>query len=189
MVIKLSENDIGNAIKWIRLGLKEDIIDANGEIVNTLALLGKDVAISVNNRAAQTGTLQSQVTYDVNRYKGKGSVCLYGPNAVFDEFGTGEVGADDPHPSAGKIRFTMPPYSGYITGPIVSKLIGENGRHYWYVPEGNRPSNSYVDANTGRTEGVPSGKQIYTASVEVRKQSKKVATKILNDAIKKYNKE
>lgn len=189
MVIKLSEQNIDNAIRLIRVGLRDDIVDANGEIVFQLASLGKEVAIAVNSSAYQTGVEPSVIKYDVNRFKGKGTVYMHGRNAVFDEFGTGEVGADSPHPSSGKINFTMPPYSGYITGPVVSRLVNENGRHYWNVPAGNRPSNSYVDQDTGYTEGVPAGKQIYTASVEVRKQSKKIASRVLNDAIKKYNKE
>lgn len=186
MVIKLSERSINNAIGWLN-GMKDDIVDVNGQIVSKLCNIGSEKANDVNYMVPSTGAEMSTVYSEYDVFKGKGAVVLQGPNAVFDEFGTGEVGRDNPHPQAGKIRFAMPPYTGYVSGPVVTRLVDEQGRHYWNVPAENRPSNEYVDPDDGKTYGLPSGKQIYSASVEVRKQAKNVAVGLLNDAMKKYN--
>lgn len=186
MVIKLSESSINNAIHWVN-SMKDDITDVNGQIINKLCNIGFEKASNVNYSVDHTGAELSNVYSEYDVFKGKGAVYLQGPNAVFDEFGTGEVGQNNPHPQAGKIRFTMPPYTGYVSGPVVTRLVDEQGRHYWNVPGDNRPSNGYVDPETGLTYGLPSGKQIYSASVEVRKQAKNIAVGLLNDAMKKYN--
>lgn len=186
--MRLSEYDISSLIQKLE-GFEETFNSTAYDIVNKLVDIGGEQAIKFNSIAPKSGTEDNVVLKEGAKIEGSkvtGSVVLYGPNAVFDEFGTGEEGRDNPHPLAGKIRFTMPPYSGYVTGPYVSTHINpDNGRHYWiYKPNGSLPS--YQD--DGYTEGIPSGKQMYNTLQSIRDAKKSVIRECTKETIKEINK-
>lgn len=165
------------------------------DIVNELVEKGAKKAQTLNAQVAKSGLEESVVIpIKANRYWEdgaiRGKVRLKGPHAIFEEFGTGEVGKSDPHPQAGSLSFTVPPYSGYITGSFVSSHINKYGRHYWfYSPMGGKHTrkNGYIHRN-GYTEGIPSGKQMYKTAKYLNEIKTKVASKHLKDSIKEINK-
>lgn len=165
------------------------------DIVNELVEKGSKKATTLNSKAARSGLEQSVVIpVKAQHYWGdgaiRGKVRLKGPHAIFEEFGTGEVGKSDPHPMAGVMNFSVPPYSGYITGSFVSTHINKYGRHYWfYSPMGGKHTrkNGYIHRN-GYTEGIPSGKQMYNTSKYLNSIKGKVVSKHLSGAIKEINK-
>lgn len=191
MAVKLSEYHINSLIKTLK-SINGTIKYNQFNIVTELVEKGVKKAKALDNKAPRSGTERSIVTEkkarlgDDNIIRGK--VILKGPHAIFEEFGTGEVGKSDPHPQAGELSFTVPPfYSGYITGPIVSKLVNHNGRHYWfYQPMGVR-KNPYFQKN-GYTEGIPSGKQMYNTTKYLNNIKHKVVKSHLKEAIKEINK-
>lgn len=183
MIVPLSPAGIKQAIE--KLGfLKSNINLASQEIVKQLVDIGYDTASQINTMAPQSGLEKSQVVKGVTENRTKGYVALTGPSAVYDEFGTGEEGATNPHPMKNN---TSRPLNPYNSGPYVSTHINSQGRHYWfYSPMAGK--NEYYDAKTGYSEGIPSGKQIYNATKEVRARKDDVIKKQLNDAIRIINK-
>lgn len=181
MKLKLSVYDVTRLIN--ELEYLSDTIDTAGEtIVDKLVDAGVEKAKELNAIAPKSG-LGNNYIYGKHAKRGEGGhVVMQGDDAVFDEFGTGEEGASDPHPLAGVINFSMPPYSGYITGPVVSKNINpETGKHFWYYkPMAGKP---YFKED-GYTEGIPSGKQMYNTLQYLRKQKSKIASNEIKDAIK-----
>lgn len=190
MSVKLSEYHINSLIKKLE-NVDRDMREAKYDIVNELASEGEQVATVLNAAAVRSGKTESQITHErglrnkeENRIRAQ--VKMQGPHAIFEEFGTGEVGKTDPHPKSDSMSFTAGPYSGYITGPFVSSHINKYGRHYWF----NRPMRGQNDyfAENGYTEGIPSGKQMYKTARHLDKIKYEVATKHLNEFIKELNK-
>jgi hypothetical protein len=192
--VKLSEYHINSLIKTLN-SMSKTIGFKQYDIVNELVEKGAKKATALNNKAAKSGLEESVVIpIKAQRYwEGnvvRGKVRLKGPHAIFEEFGTGEVGKSDPHPKAGVMSFSVPPYSGYITGDFVRTHINKYGRHYWfYSPMGGKHTrkNGYIHSN-GYTEGIPSGKQMYNTGKYLNSIKGKVVSKHLKGAIKEINK-
>lgn len=162
--------------------IKDQINNMATDITDTLVEKGTAKATELNNNAPQSGVEKSKVIKKITKSGLKGYIALTGPNAIYDEFGTGEEGADDGHPLKGS--FGLNPYN---SGPYVSTHINKKtGRHYWfYYPMRGKPyydmyymsskdlslddyKEGYVDKKTGYTEGIPSGKQMYNTSIYLR---------------------
>lgn len=179
MKIRLSKVGIKNAIDTLDF-LKDNITVASEEIVKQLVDVGFKTANSINQNAPQSNLTKSEVIAKITESKNKGYVALVGPGAIYDEFGTGEEGASDPHPI--KNNFNLNPYN---SGPYVSTHINQEGRHYWfYSPLRGK---DYYDEESGYTEGIPSGKQIYNASKEVRAKKDKIVKQTLNKVVHDAN--
>ena len=108
-----------------------------------------------------------------------GELALVGKGAVYDEFGTGEEGADNPHPM--KSQFPLNPYnSGYWVSRNINPFTG---RHYWiYEPMSGKP---YFDLYgiPGYTEGVPASMPMYDALLHIRKVKGDIIVDEINNAL------
>lgn len=182
--MRISLNKEGTEGVNILLGkintLKDNLIIAGQESVEELVFKGSSKASVLNASAPQTGVEKSIVLGDSDRtdYGAIGTISLSGPNSIYDEFGVGEEGANDPHPQKSEFSFLNP----YNSGPVVSSHISKNGKHYWfYGPMRGKP---YFDSKTGYTEGVPSGKQMFNTSLYVREIKDDIVKKKVNNAIK-----
>ena len=166
--------------------LKDTLDDICHSSANELVKNGTKNAVMFNALAPKSGLEDNTISGAYDSGSGKGYIKMQGPNAVYDEFGTGEEGKDNPHPLAGVIHFSMPPYYGYVTGPFVREHINPaNGRHYWiYTPNKSLPSYE----PSGYTEGIPAGKQMYSTLEFVQKEKQRTISKVANIALKKYNK-
>ena len=181
MKLQLSVYGITNLINELEY-LEDTLTTTSGLIVDKLVDVGVGKAIELNAAAPKSGTGNNNIYGEYSKQGKGGRVIMQGDDAVFDEFGTGEEGASDPHPLAGTIDFSIPPYSGYITGPVVSRNINPlTGRHYWYyTPMSGKP---YFQQD-GYTEGIPSGKQMYNTLQYLRKEKVKLVKNELRDALK-----
>lgn len=180
MKIRLSKAGIKDAMNKLDF-LKNNITVASEEIVERLVNVGFETANNINQNAPQSNLAKSEVIAKITENKNKGYVALVGPGAIYDEFGTGEEGASNPHPI--KNNFNLNPYN---SGPYVSTHINKEGRHYWfYSPMRGKP---YYDDKSGYTEGIPSGKQIYNASKEVRAKKDEITKQELNNVVRDANK-
>lgn len=179
MEIKLELSPYGIKKLIDKLEFLEDQLNvANEDLVEQLVSKGTQYATSLNASAPQSGVEKSAVIGKVTEKGTKGYVALTGPNAVYDEFGTGEEGLKTYHPLKDVVSPKLNPYN---SGPVVSTHVNKNGRHYWfYKPMANKP---YFERN-GYTEGTPSGKQMYRTAQYLRNEKDKMIKKILNDAIK-----
>lgn len=140
--------DLINYLKYVGTTLEETTCE---NIVERLCNDGKTYASLLNQVAPSGGTEKSTVEKYVSGTSGQ--IYLSGPNAVYDEFGTGEEGALNPHPM--KDMFGLNPYN---SGSFVSSHTDIYGQHFWfYSPMKGHP---YFNEK-GLTYGIPSGKQMY----------------------------
>lgn len=179
MKIQLSEASIKNAIEVVKF-LADNIEIANENIVERMVDEGEQYAGYQNAlMTPAVGKNNSRVvsTKNLGGSKSKGSIALTGTDAVYYEFGTGEEGANHPHPL--KENFGLNPYN---SGPTIK--VNEKGQHYWYIPRGKYIPSQYV-RSTGYTQGVPAGKQMYMTAQHLRSIKRKIIKEELNAAIKK----
>ena len=92
--------------------LGRDLNVAAQEIVRKLCEDGGTKATELNAMAPQSGSTPSTVQTHSRFYHG--DINLVGKNAVYDEFGTGERGAEDGHPLKG--FYGLNPYN---SGPTI----------------------------------------------------------------------
>ena len=162
--------DLIDTLEYTRYTLEEATCN---EIVRRLTEDGGYKAVEYNAMAPQSNPERSTIRFGAEGPKGE--IALEGPGAVYDEFGTGERGADDGHPLKG--FYNLNPYN---SGPFVSTHINKNGRHYWFAP--NWSSDPYMFPN-GYTEGIPAGKQMYNTLLYVRSIKGGIIADEVNKAI------
>lgn len=175
MILRLSDADIDNLLKELEY-VNDSIEVASEDILKRLVYEGGAKAVELNSQAPQTGPEKSTVRLSVS--KNKGEIALTGPNAVYDEFGTGELGADNGHPLKG--NFGLNPYN---SGPFVSTHINSNGRHYWFNPNMWSADAMYFKPN-GYTEGTPAGMQMYRTTNYILDIKDNIINEELNKATK-----
>lgn len=172
--IELTVSDIKNTINDLMF-LKDNIKTANEDIVRELVEAGYEEAVMTNATAPQSGIEPSYVIQRITEHGNAGYVALVGKNAVYDEFGTGEQGASNPHPKKDEASRPLNPYN---SGPTIK--MDKNGHYYWmYKPMANRP----YFTETGYTNGIPAGKQIYNANMYIRKIKNDVIKEKLNESV------
>ena len=166
--INLDTNELNSLIKSLRI-LSDNLKKIPDDISYEIAKQGEEF---LDNQYKSTHTdhtidinsINTMITRKQNGY----SIIAYGEELLYAEFGTGEEGADNPHPL--KSNFNLNPYN---SGPIVSTHINKNGRHYWFY------QNEY-------SEGNPSGKQLFNTCNYLRKNVvKKVMKEKVGEVISK----
>lgn len=142
-------------VKKINLDTKEltSLIQSLRTFSNDLKKLPKDITKEVadigqeflENEYATTRTDQTidinSISTDVIETSNGYSIVASGKDLLYAEFGTGEYGAEDPHPR--KSEFGL---NAYNSGPTI-KVNTKTGRHYWWYQ--------------GYSEGNASGKQMF----------------------------
>lgn len=171
MKIKLSEAHINDAIKKVDF-LIDDIKIATEDMVSDLVDYGSTQASMYNSIAEHTDYNNIPIIesglYDNGT---SGYVSLSGVEAVYDEFGTGEIGAIYPHPWHDNV---VPQLNAYNSGPFVSRHVDKNGNHFWFY-------------NKELNYGIPAGKQMYNTARDIRMEKFKAIERNLNGAIKSFN--
>ena len=115
--------------------------------------------------------------------EGKGKkrkVGIYGVQAIYDEFGTGTVGQNNPHPEKGNYDL-----NDYNTGTT----IRENKNYKNATAEGIPPNGLYWTYKyNGRkiyTQGRPAGMHVYKAHNKVKEVMKKIINEKVRDELSK----
>lgn len=180
MKLHLSTYGVTDFIKRIKF-FESDMEDASIAIVNKLVDDGTSIANQLNDLAPKSGEVDNDIIPVHSKVstngKAMGSITMQGENAVYDEFGTGEQGADHPHPL--KNNFNLNPYN---SGPTIF-YNQFAGRYQWfYRPMAGRP---YFTKH-GATEGIPAGKQMYETAQTLKKEKYKIASSIVNEYLEKY---
>lgn len=176
MKVILSEFGINNARDDL-LYLKKTIQHATIIGVKKVMEAGIDKAKDLNAVAPKTGEEENQIYGTSTKDGYSRQVVMSGPNAVYDEFGTGEKGAANPHPL--KSNFGL---NDYNSGPYVSTHINKKGKHYWFYRPMSRIEPRYFK-KTGYTEGTPSGKQMYNTLRYLEKNANKIVKEELNNSL------
>lgn len=127
--------------------------------------------IAENSHDGQKRTPYS--VYSSRRSDGSWSITVSGPQVIYDEYGTGEVGLNNPHPNPG--IYTGGTIQPYLSGPTIK--VDRNGNFYWTFNDGGK---------FHRTHGVPAGAFIYSALMDAADRGvSELACKELNQLIKK----
>ena len=176
MKVKLSDESIRKSIEQLK-NLQEEMDDiALNNIVTKLINEGTKIANEYTIGAPQNNNQESVIVSGLLESGKAGYIALRGPGAVYDEFGTGDEGANDPHPM--KNNFSLNPYN---SGPTIR--LDEFDRHYWiYKPMAGQP---YFD-DDGKTHGIPSGKMIYNTSKHLRSIKDDIIKKEFEGVIKRF---
>lgn len=169
--------EISNKISKLQT-LQDNINVANKDIIKKVVRYGETIAKANYSVSPSTGTARSNVLSKLSTNENNGYIAFQGPQVFYEEFGTGEEGAANPHPM--KSLFQLNPYN---SGPYVSTHVNKkNGKHFWfYSPLAGQP---YFESGTGYTEGTPSGKIMYNTSKDLEKRATEIAKEILEQAIK-----
>lgn len=166
--VKLSTKDIGNLVKTLK-GLSDTIDKEKDNILENVAEEGLNKLNDYYSSLNSTRDVEKPTTYIKKTERGY-SIVATGKDVVYQEFGTGEHGAEDAHPWKGQTDFKL---KGYNTGPKI-KINQKTGRHFWYTPEGKY------------SEGISSGKELYNTIQYLRNTGiKKVTSKKVGDILSK----
>ena len=141
--VKLSTSDIQTLITNLK-SLSNSIHDKQNDIAEEVAKEGLKKLNDYYSSLKSNRDVEKPTTYITKTDNGF-SIVATGKDVVYQEFGTGEHGAEDGHPWKGQTDFKL---NGYNTGPTI-KINKKTGRHFWYTPNGKY------------SEGISSGKELY----------------------------
>lgn len=176
MKLVLSVFSINEARENI-LYLRKTVKDTTKLAVRKVMEAGIDCAKDYNAQAPKTGVDDNQIYGTVSKDGYTTQVVMSGPNAVYDEFGTGERGARKPHPL--KENFGLRPYN---SGPYVSTHVNRRGKHYWFYRPMSTIEPSYFE-KSGYTEGTPAGKQMYNTLRYLEENAKNIVIEEFDNAL------
>ena len=162
--------EVINGLKNGVQGFKETLNTTCSEIVSELLNDGKEYATIANALAPHGGLDHGIVDID----KDDGLLYLKGKNAVYDEFGTGTQGESNPHPMKG--NFDLNPYN---SGPYIFYNQFASAYQWYYRPMAGKP----YFTESGLTEGIPSGKQMYNTLQHIYSIKRDITKKHLDEAM------
>ena len=177
--MELSSNSIKETIKKL-IELQKDLGKADEEIVKQLSDFGlEEIQRNYANTPFKDGN------EDVSFYKTgspkKMSIGVTGSQVLYNEFGTGTEGANNPHPNKGEYGL-----NAYNSG----KTIRQNNKNTSNATENGIPIGGlYWTYNNGGqkvyTQGIPAGKQVYMAAKAIQEEKEKISKKVVGDALSK----
>ena len=176
--VKLSSKDIRACIKKLK-NLRDNIDKVADEIAQELA---QQTAKQIDNNyrslwfAGMSNSGKPLIGFE--KYSNGWRAFARGGSVFYDEFGTGDRGASDGHPLKGS--FGLRPYNSGRTIRKANKSSAEHGITsglYWTYKD--------IAGNIVYTNGVPSGKFMYNASIWLRKNYKKIAKEKVDDVLSK----
>lgn len=177
MEVKLTVQSVDKAIGKLKL-FEEEVCDGIviEKVVKDLLDAGADAAYRFNSIAPKSGVLDNGVSTRIDGNGTAGTIMLYGPNVVYDEFGTGTQGENNPHPMKG--NFNLNPYN---SGPYI--FYNEfSGTYQWYY---RAMAGKPYFSKYGATEGIPAGKMMYNTAKHLNEVKHDIIKTNFNDAIKK----
>ena len=172
--LELSVFSISDMIQ--RLYAFEDNIEvASEDIVAEMVEIGEQLAVEYDAYAPNTGN--NNYTFESDSDGKRGYISMVGPDSVYVEFGTGDVGLNEPHPLHNETSGINP----YNSGPTIK--LDHFDRHYWVYPPMANASQYYLDG--GITHGIPAGCQMYNTSVDLKNTAPDVIKKHLSQAVRR----
>lgn len=177
--IDLSTNSIEKLIEKLQ-EFQKNISNADEKIVDKLSELGLQ---EIQNNYSQTGYKDGNE--DVGFFqvgsKTKRKIGVSGTQVLYNEFGTGTLGAESPHPE--KDNYGLNAYNsgktirknGKSSSNATDRGIPEGALYWTYIKNGQK----YY------TQGIPAGKQVYNAKKVIEEQKEKIIKEVVGDALSK----
>lgn len=174
----LSEEGIGDVIN--RLNTLKKNLDNVGEAISKE--LGEKTAEQIEHFYNQKGfesTNEKPLITTVKYDKGYKAIAR-STGVIYEEFGTGDVGAKHGHPWKGD--YGLNPYN---SGPTIrsTDLLSKEFKKNLGIKEGKYWT--YSDGGLVYTQGNPAGKFMYYSDIWLRNNYKKIAKEKVDDVISK----
>lgn len=180
MKIQLSTRSINEAIKKLQI-FETTLKELDNDIVVALSEFVEDeINKNYQNTPFRDGNDSYNVISEISDNKAK--VYATGTQVLYDEFGTGEVGKNSPHPLKGSITGLKDYNSGKTirvnhssTSTAAIKGIPVDGKYWTYKDESGKHY----------TQGIPAGLQVFNASIALRNKKTAIIKKVIGDALSK----
>lgn len=175
--IELGHDSVQNAITKLQ-NLKKDLGKLQEEIPKELA---KQTSDKIKKFYMSSSTTGESPGFGVTQKGTMFSAYITGPSVTYEEFGTGDVGAKNPHPNKGE--YGLRPYNSGPTIRSTEKLTPEyqaekgleNGLYWTYKKNGEKVY----------TQGIPAGRFMYNASIWLKDNHKKIVKQKVDDVLSK----
>lgn len=176
--VSLSSNSIKDAIKKLNKAKKE-LAKVDDELAKELAEQTKDKIVSYYSKKGFSSS--DTPTIGVVKYSKGYKAFIRGRNVIYEEFGTGDIGAKNGHPWKGD--YGLNPYNSGATIRSTNNLSPEfqeeqglqDGLYWTYTENGEKVF----------TQGIPAGKFMYNADIWLRDNYKRIAKKKVDDVLSK----
>ena len=173
--------------KIIRLELTEADIDRAIKTLEENEKIMYDIAKAVVKDASEYGLKQMKLNYKNSGTKPstdlrfaiagndyEKSIGMTGPQAIYEEFGTGTMGAQQPHPL--KNNFNLNPYNSGKT--IRENKSGNSEASFRLIPEGGLYWTYYDESGTKQyTQGIAAQKEVYDSMMATIKKTPSIIKK------------
>ena len=158
--ITLDSNKINNVISSLT-SLSKLLRESEETIAKEVAIDGLNVLNGFYSKSFDEN-IEPPNTYIQKNQNGY-SIVAHGDDVVYEEFGTGDEGANDAHPWKGQTDF---PLNAYNSGEHIREAGTSSAEHG--ITSGNYWTYS-KNGNIIYTQGVPSGKELYNTIQYLRK--------------------
>ena len=175
MIIGLSNEEIENLVdeldNWAATMKK-----AGANIANDLAEYGHKKMQEIYQEAQQQYQDMSSMDFTITGSETEKTISMIGEQALYDEFGTGTRGAENPHPA--KSEFGL---NDYNSGPTIRAAKTEingikPGDLYW----------TYKDeaGEVHFTQGIPAQKEGYDSLKAMKQKAPEIIRKRMEETLK-----
>lgn len=179
--IDLMSNDVEDFIKKLR-ELKKEVKTVNQNIIEELGNLAETEISSSLSGNTYKGNKSTTV------YRTKEKIGIQGEQAIYEEFGTGTVGQNSPHPLKDDVEGLNPYNSGKTIRPNTG--INSSGTGLTEATKRGIPLNgmywTYMDGDKKiYTQGIPAGLHVYKGFKTIQKNFKAVSKKKVGEWLSK----
>lgn len=175
--INLSQKSIKEAIKKLK-SFKENSKTLEDKILEDIAKEGLE---EINSSLANSNfEFSERVTAFSRVEKGRAEIGIQGNQAIYEEYGTGTVGANNPHPDKPS---SLNPYNSGKTIRENSRMTSNASQNG--IPVGGLYWTYKYNGEKIYTQGRPAGAHVYKASQRIKKDIHKIIEKRLGEELSK----
>ncbi len=181
VTVDLSEEGIDKLLSKLK-NVDKKLEEAQKKVIDDLAKYSVKKMKSVYNKSGVKDS--TPMNFEVQGDDKKKEALMYGYQALYDEFGTGTVGAENPHPM--KEQFEL---NDYNSGKTIRTNKNENsnaskhdipvGGLYWTYTDG-RGQKQY-------TQGIAAQQEGYTAFEKAKKKVNTYVRKRIGEVLDDFN--
>lgn len=173
--IGLDIKQIGDLIKSLNT-LSKTLEKMPNELVNELGVLGLEKLNEKYSQRKQDENI-TDINTSIKSSENRCDILSQGKDVIYEEFGTGDKGKDDPHPDKSKYNL-----NDYNSGKYIRNANEHSAKHgitsgkYWTYKK---------NGEVNYTQGVPSGKEMFETSNYLKETIPDVLKKKASDVLSK----
>lgn len=173
--IGLDIKQIDNLIKSLN-NLSKTLKKMPTEVTNEIGELGLEILNEKYSQRKQDANI-TDINTSIKSSENRCDILSQGKDVIYEEFGTGDKGKDDPHPDKSKYNL-----NDYNSGKYIRNANEHSAEHgitsgkYWTYKK---------NGEVNYTQGVPSGKEMFNTSKELKEIIPKVLQEKASDVLSK----